>query len=130
MYAIMPIKPQYSQAIMKGEKLFEFRKRPPKLAKRVYIYESETTRKIVGSFEFDIIEASPEELWEKCGDAGGISEEDFFAYFKNKSVAYAMKIKNLVEENIDPYALFENYKPPQCFRYYDTDIISDNERKK
>ena len=130
MYAIMSIKPQYSQAIMKGEKLFEFRKRPPKLAERVYIYESVTTRKIVGSFEFDIIEGSSEEVWEKCGYASSMNEEDYFLYFKNKSVAYAMRIKNLVEENIDPYALFENYTAPQNFKYYETEIISNNERKK
>jgi len=117
----MSIRGEYSQKILSGEKLFEFRRVIPHKATRIYIYETAPTKWIVGSFEFDIIQDTPESLWENCGKTSGMDKKGFLEYYKGKELGFALKIKNLRKENINPYEAIKNFTPPQSYFY--TDMI-------
>ncbi|MHC1681138.1 MAG: hypothetical protein AB9860_07855 [Methanomassiliicoccales archaeon] len=67
---------------------------------------------ITASFSIGGIEkASPEVLWSRFGHVAGISEEEFFGYYGNTSVGYAIKIEDLqnLNEPIDPYAAYPSH---------------------
>ncbi|WP_094227715.1 restriction endonuclease subunit S [Methanolobus psychrotolerans] len=128
MNVLLSIKPKYVNEILEGKKLFEFRKAifKKKDISKVFIYSSSPIKKIVASFEIArIIEDSPQKLWDKCHEYGGIPENDFFEYFKNSDTAYAIEISNLDEfsEKIDPYKLKKNFRPPQSYCYLSLDYF-------
>lgn len=118
MNAIMSIKKEYSQKILSGEKLYEFRKIAPFKAERIYIYETSPTKWIVGSFEFEAILDDPINLWERFGEFGGIQKSKFFEYYKNYDLGYALKIKDIRVENINPYDILSKFSPPQNYVYF------------
>ncbi|MBR3777210.1 MAG: hypothetical protein IKL02_06440 [Kiritimatiellae bacterium] len=49
---VMSLKPKYAKAIYEGRKNWEFRKTPPPLFKKIYIYESAPVSKITGTVVF------------------------------------------------------------------------------
>jgi type I restriction enzyme S subunit len=76
---------------------------------QVYVYSTSPVSKIVGSFEVGgIIEDSPE----------------FFEYFAGAVTAFAIKIANMQRfaNPLDPSSIFDDFKPPQSFRYLPIDI--------
>ena len=118
MNVLLSIKPMYVDEILAGKKIFEFRKSifKKKDISEVFIYSSSPVKKIVASFEIArIIADSPQKLWDKCQKYGGISENDFFDYFKNSDIGYAIEITNfeLFKEPIDPKKLNSNFVAPQ-----------------
>lgn len=121
---LLSIRPRYVNAIISGEKRFEFRKsifRSPDITK-IYIYASAPVKKIVGYFNLgDILHGNPHEIWERCSDLGGISKEEFFKYYEGKENAFSLCIDklNIFEHAICPYTTFENFTPPQSFMYFD-----------
>lgn len=121
---LLSIKPRYVNAMIRGEKKFEFRKsifRSSDVTK-VYIYASTPVKKIVGYFNLgDIIQGNPHEIWEKCSNFGGISEEEFFKYYEGKEKAFSLCIDrlNIFDSAVCPYTTFENFTPPQSFMYFD-----------
>jgi len=120
---LLSIKPKYVNAILRGEKKYEFRKAIPQSTKikDVYIYASSPMKKIVAKFSLNhILRASPEEIWKQCSQYGGISKEEFFKYYNTKTEAYALTINDLevFEKPICPYNEFKKFTPPQSFLYY------------
>lgn len=129
MDVLLSIKPKYVNKIIAGEKKYEFRK--TKLDKHkighIYIYSTSPVKKIIAKIAIgDIIEASPETLWKKCKKYSGITEEEFFDYYAQKEVAFAITIKSVEPfvEPIDPYATIENFTPPQSYYYLKEGILS------
>ncbi len=123
MKALLSIKPTYVNQIMSGEKKYEYRK---KIFRRnvesVVVYASMPVGKIVGEFEIEkIINNTPIKVWSQTKEYAGVSYKFFSQYFKNKKEAYAIQIKEFkpYENPIDPYATFENFIPPQSFKYID-----------
>ena len=117
---VLAIKPKYANLILKGEKRYEFRKCLMKRdIKKVYLYSSSPTQKIVGYFIVDkIICGSPKNLWKITKKTSGIKRADFFNYFKYKKKANAIKIKNAVNLGLkEPKSLFSNFVVPQNFIY-------------
>jgi len=130
MNVLISVKPEYAEKILEGKKKYEFRRSIFKRndIEKVYIYSSSPIRKIIASFQIEkIIKDSPEMIWNLCQKYGGISKEDFFAYFKNSDSAYAIKICNVVifQEPIDPYDIIEGFKPPQSFYYLPPDFLQN-----
>jgi len=123
MKALLSIKPQYVEEIKKGNKKYEFRKvgfRKKDDLTKIYIYSTAPIQKIVGYFNFEsIIEDHPKALWKNFKDHSGIEENEFFDYFKDKKIGFAIKIINLeiFEEPIDPKVIIPNFVPPQSFYY-------------
>jgi predicted transcriptional regulator len=121
MVILLSIKPEYSNRIFSGEKHFEFRKQKPTYPTTlIFIYESYPTKKIVGWFTVKkIISGSPQQIWDQCGDKGGISRLDFFEYCKGSNLIYAFEIGKSFRfpTPIDPLTIDENFTPPQNFSY-------------
>jgi predicted transcriptional regulator len=123
MKILLSIKPEYSLKILSGEKKFEFRRqRPKENIDIVIIYESYPTKNIVGWFSVkNIHTGSPEEIWDKCNDKGGIDKEKYFSYCNGKNIIHAFEIDNTtpLKNPLNPFELDCNFKPPQNFSYLD-----------
>jgi len=121
MNVLLSIRPEYTEKILSGEKLYEFRKRKPKQRiDKVFIYESSGSRKILGWFSVKKIHSgSPEEIWERCSNEGGIKREAYLDYCNSNKTVYALQIDRIVrfDKPIDPYDMIPDFKPPQSFEY-------------
>ena len=122
MNVLLSVKPKYANEIISGRKKYEFRKSIFKREdiKKMYIYSSSPVKKIIAIVDIDgVLSDSPQKLWEQCHEDAGISEREFFNYFKKLDTGYAIKISNIQEfaSPIDPYHLDEDFRPPQSFYY-------------
>jgi type I restriction enzyme S subunit len=122
MNILLSVKPRYANEIITGRKKYEFRKSIFKRdnVEKMYIYSSSPVKKIIAIVGIDgILSDSPRKLWEQCHEDAGISEREFFSYFKNSDTGYAIKISNVQEfpTPIDPYHLDDDFRPPQSFYY-------------
>ena len=114
---VMSLKPKYAQAIYEGRKNWEFRKAPPPLYQRVYIYESAPVSAVTGWVYFsESITGIPDAVWDivktnKCFTMNltGISLPELKAYAGNKLVT-ALRV--LAPERADHPIEFDA-KPPQ-----------------
>lgn len=122
---ILSIKPEFAEKILNGEKLFEFRKQVPRQkVSWVFIYASSPFKKIIGRFRVNnILNGTPEEIWEKCGSQGGIDQDRFFAYCGDNVTIYGLEISNVIkiEPPLDPYEQQEGFTAPQSFAYFDNE---------
>jgi predicted transcriptional regulator len=134
MNAILSIKPKFAEAILSEEKKVEFRKTPiKKEVEKFFIYSTSPVKKITGYFTAnEIIEDSPQNLWEQFGELGFIDRTAFFKYFENKDVGFSICIEsiNKFPTGIDPYEVIENFIPPQSFVYYNGIIESEKEAER
>jgi|LGVD01.1.fsa_nt_gb type I restriction enzyme S subunit len=126
MNVLLSVKPKYVDEMISGRKKYEFRKSIFKREniEKMFIYSSSPIKKIIAIVDIDgILSDSPQKLWEQCHKEAGISESDFFSYFKNSDVGYAIKISNVLEfpTPVDPY-IDENFRPPQSFYYLPMDF--------
>ena len=124
MNIILSIKPEFCDAILQGEKFYEFRKRIFKIRNDidyVFVYSTSPVQKIVAAFTIDTILCDhPDKLWRKCKNGAGISRDSFFSYFALSQEGYAIKIDEIIQfEPIDPRILYPNFNPPQSFCYTD-----------
>lgn len=124
---LLSVKPKYVNEIVAGRKKYEFRKSifVREDIKNIYIYSSSPVKKIIVMVEIDdILSGSPEWLWKKCHEDAGISKSDFFSYFKNSDIGYAIRLCNIHEFSIpiDPYDIIEDFRPPQSFYYFPMDF--------
>ncbi|MHA1519938.1 MAG: hypothetical protein ACTSRK_07115 [Promethearchaeota archaeon] len=124
---ILSIKPIYCKRILSGQKKYEFRKEPIENKNLgVLIYATNPIKKFTGYFQVSrIIKDTIDNLWKRFGDVGGIEEKDFFHYYKDKKIGYALKIEKVrkFHEPIDPSVFFKNFSPPQTFKYLTTQEI-------
>lgn len=136
MDVLLSIKPKFAESIINGRKKYEFRKNAfsKRNIGRVYIYSTTPIKKIVGIFRISkIIEDKPSTLWHQLKDEAGISEEEFFDYFKNREVGFAFEIVKVekFETPVDPKNVLPNFVPPQSFCYLKSSFKPDDyERSK
>ncbi len=131
MDVLLSIKPRFVEAIMDGRKKYEFRKN--KFSKKdincIYIYSTAPIKKIIGIFKINnIIEDCPTALWDQLKDDAGISEDEFFDYFRNKQKGFALEIKEVerFENPVDPKIIFPNFVPPQSFCYINSCFMAEH----
>lgn len=74
----------------------------------------------------EIIEDHPKKLWNICNKYSGISKEEYFDYFGNRTKGFALSIENFepFPEPFDPYINIKNFVPPQSFCYIEKEKIS------
>lgn len=122
MKVLMSIKPKFVEKIFAGSKTFELRK---KLFKRtvatIVIYSSFPKKKVVEEIIIDrIISSAPKLLWEFYKNNLGILEKEYFEYYKNSKVAYAIKIKKVIKYKKElELKDFGMEKAPQSYQYID-----------
>ena len=124
MNVLLSIKPKYVNEIINGNKRYEFRKsvfRQRGNVGKVYIYASSPVKRIVEAFTIKtIMEKHPNELWRICKEFSGISEVEFFDYFRDKDKGYAIEIGMLeLFDPINPKDRVPDFSPPQSFCYTD-----------
>ena len=127
MNIILSIRPNFCNMIFSGQKKYEYRKRvfTRSDVDKVYVYASKPICKIVGFFTIDeVIEDSPNVMWEKTHEGSGITKEYFDAYFRGCDMAHAIAIGEVVKLDtpIDPKEVIKNFTAPQNYRYVDYDI--------
>lgn len=117
---MLSIKPEYAEAIFRGEKRFEFRRsifRKP--VDKVIVYVTSPTCKVAGEFEIKSILSRPvHELWQQTSQHAGIESTKFFDYFKGCETGHAIVI-GTVSEYRRPQDLHATYgvRAPQSFLY-------------
>lgn len=122
MRALLSIKPKFVEKIFNGEKRFEFRKSvfADKTVTTIVIYATMPVGKIVGEFEIEeIIEDTPNRLWNTTKEFAGIEKDFFDEYFAGRKKGFAIKIKDFKEykDPINPIDFSENFVAPQSFKY-------------
>lgn len=118
---LISIKPKFVEKILTKEKKFEFRKKTfSSEVRNVVIYSSSPKQRIVAYFNYTgIISGTPKEVWDKCKNYSGIDELDYLNYFKDKSIAYAIKIEKIetFSVEINPKEIWKKFVAPQSFYY-------------
>lgn len=124
MNVLLSIKPKYAEAIIAGKKLFEFRRSIFKQngIDRVYLYATNPVSKVVGSFKVGkIISEEPKLLWEGFSQYSGVSYAEFFKYFQDSNIGYAIEINDLevFKKPLNPRLFIADFNPPRSFIYID-----------
>ena len=127
MNVLLSIKPRYVEAILKGDKRYEFRKNifRNKDVENVYIYATSPVKKIVGFFKVgNILEDHPVCLWDQLKEFSGLDEKEFFNYFGDNKSGFAIEIQSVTEflNPLEPRDIIPSFVPPQSFCYFDTPI--------
>jgi predicted transcriptional regulator len=127
MDVLLSIKPKYADAILRGEKKYEFRKFifKNKNIEKIYIYSTSPIKKIVGVFTVkNIIHDRPENLWKRFRDFSGLDDEEFFSYFKKNEMGFAIEIDAIMEFKtpIDPKEIMPGFMAPFSFCYLEKAI--------
>lgn len=129
--ALLSIKPHYANAILDGKKKVEFRKRKfGRAVSHVVIYATAPLMRIVGWFKVGLLhELSPESLWRKFSAVGGISRDDFRAYYSGVPSGVAISV-TAAQRLRKPLALtrISSSPPPQSYSYLPASILSLIER--
>ena len=109
MNVLLSIKPKYIEEIQKGNKGYEFRRA---------IFKNKPDEIVIYSVG-EIIEDTPDNLWNNFKEKAGINKKDFFEYFKGKTNGFALEIKEFkpLSEPFDPYKNMPQFRPPQSFAY-------------
>jgi predicted transcriptional regulator len=119
--ALLPIHPRYADAILRGEKRVEFRRRRfGRDVEYVVVYASSPVCGIVGSFRIShIAEGCPGDIWECFNDVGAIAREDFFRYYAGAERAVAIGIERVcvLGEALPLRKLSSSLKAPQSYTY-------------
>jgi len=120
---ILALKPQYADAILTGRKRCEFRKPTfPQNVTLAVIYASNNVRKIVGWFTVKRqILSSLDEIWQLHSSDGGVTKEEYDAYFNGSEKAMCLEIGKVhrIEPPINPLEHINGFVVPQSFRYMD-----------
>ncbi|WP_268624270.1 ASCH domain-containing protein [Paenibacillus alvei] len=122
MKVLISIKPEYASQIFTGVKKYEYRKTIFKRdnVESLLVYATNPVKKIIGEiFIEEILEDSPNNIWEATKEYSGVSYNFFMQYYANKSKGYAIKIKKAVlfERPIGLSDLERPIKAPQSFCY-------------
>jgi predicted transcriptional regulator len=119
---LLSVKPRFAEAILAGEKTFEFRRAVFRRQgiSTVVLYASSPTCKVVGEFTIDeVLSLALDALWESTQDGGAIDRQYFDQYFEGRSAGYALKVKRARRYRL-PLCLRKDFgirHPPQSFRY-------------
>lgn len=119
--ALLPIRPLFVKAILEGRKSVEFRRRPfGQEVSNVVVYATSPIQRVVAFFSVThVTEGHPHEVWKQFGAQGGVSREDYDAYFQGSERAVAIGIGDL-RAFTDPLGLDDlspSLRAPQSYCY-------------
>ena len=120
--ALLSLHPKHADAIIKGTKKVEFRKRPlaPDIT-CVVIYATSPVGRVVAVFSIkEQVIGTPQRLWRTYrGEAGG-SRAQFLAYYDGRSEGFGIRIGKIVSL-AEPLSLRDAFgirRPPQSVQYF------------
>lgn len=119
---LLSVKPKFAEAILAGDKTFEFRRLLFKRAdvRTIVLYASSPTRKVVGEFTIDeVLTLGLDALWKTTCDGGAIDRDYFDQYFEGRETGHALKVKRTRRYRL-PLCLQKDFgisHPPQSFCY-------------
>ncbi len=119
---LLSVKPHFAEAILAGDKKFEFRRLLFKRedVRTIVLYASSPTCKVVGEFTIDeILTLALDALWETTCDGGAIDRSYFDQYFVGRKTGHALKVKR-TRRYRSPLCLRKDFgisHPPQSFCY-------------
>lgn len=118
--ALLSIRPDFVEAIIRGEKKFEFRRsifaRPVDV---VIVYATVPVQRVVAEFDVcSIISEKLPTLWKRTHKSAGIGREFFLKYFEGKDYGHAIEIGKVRLYKM-PFCPIEKFgiRPPQSFVY-------------
>lgn len=118
---LISIHPEFIEKILKGEKVFEFRKSlPSQLPTHLVIYATTPVQKVVAVVDVEgVLSGAPSRIWRQAGKGGGISRSYFRQYFAGRKSAQAIQL-GLVFKMKQPLCLESinsNLVAPQSYRF-------------
>lgn len=117
---LISINPEHVEKILSGEKRFEFRtKAAKKDVDSLIIYETTPVKRVVAEAKIiEVLEMTPEKLWEVTREYAGIDRQFFDAYFFGRTTAYAYRLGEIkVYEEPRDLSYFGVKAAPQSFVY-------------
>jgi len=125
---VLSIDERWADAILTGEKIYEYRRAPPAIDPpyRVVLYATGDIKALVGGFETHRVESGPvESVITKTVSHTPHDPDDLRNYFEGKEEAHAIRVASYIRydepvELEDPRA-GEEFHPPQNFRYLEPD---------
>lgn len=121
MKAMLSIKPEYVRRILTGEKTYEFRKRifSRRDVDTIIIYTTSPVCQLLAEARITgILQDTPQGLWNRTHQHGGISRDKFMRYFQDRDTAYAIQLGELTR--FDTPRTLADYRvkaAPQSFVY-------------
>ena len=96
---LLSINPEFVEQILNRTKKFEYRTRVAKQdIKAILVYCTYPTKKVVARVLIkNILCDTPENLWNLTYQYSGITKEYFYKYFKNRKLAYAYELGEVIE---------------------------------
>lgn len=117
---LLSINPQYVERIMRGEKVYEFRKTQcKKKVDRIIIYSTSPVMKVVGEANIaDILVDLPHNIWSITEKKSGVEKNFFDKYYEGKAQAIAYMLSNVIQYDIPKNLIdFGIKSAPQSFCY-------------
>ncbi len=95
--AMMAIKPQFAFGLLTGRKRVEFRRRAAaRKLTHIVVYATKPVGAVVGVLEIsDLAEGTPQSLWSRFSNVGGIGRSDFFDYFAGTEHGIAYLVQHV-----------------------------------
>ncbi|MFO0856632.1 MAG: ASCH domain-containing protein [Phycisphaerales bacterium] len=130
---LISLHPRFANAIFGGTKQAELRKVRPQVESgdQVVIYCTKPTAAILGVVTVEsVIAAPPSKLWTRLSQTSAVSRSEFFRYFHNRHVAYAILITSprLLKTPITLAELrteCRGFIPPQSYWYLQKKRLRD-----
>ena len=119
---LISIHPRFAEAIMRGEKTVEFRRRWTKReASHLVIYATAPVKQIVAVATIEeVIEDRQSNLWKLSqAHGGGITRSELANYFAGLKTGFGIRLGSVSSPRrpIDPFVRFEEFRAPQSFRF-------------
>lgn len=118
--AIISIRPEYAEAILRGEKAVELRRRVPAISSgtRLWIYATLPVGAVVGNAVVRQIDrGSPSRIWRQWREHTGVKHARYKEYFAGTDEAVALvlsKVKRVAPISIDELRRrWNGFHPPQ-----------------
>ncbi len=123
---LLSINPEHVENILRGEKVYEYRK---KICKRkidkIVIYSTFPIKQIVGEVEvLDVLEMDKKELWKITKEQSGITKRFYDQYYRDRKTAAAYKLGEVMKYD-NPRSLEEiGVKvAPQSYMYLSDKVV-------
>lgn len=117
---LLSINPEHVENIFNGTKKYEYRKiKCKQYIDKIIIYSTAPVMKVVGEAKVEeILEDSPEKIWNITEKDSGINKKFFNKYYENKEKAVAYKLTDIMKYDLPKELSSYGIKTaPQSFLY-------------